>query len=638
VEATAGQRRGTAYKWIALSNTTLGVLMATINSSILIIALPVIFRGIDVNPLANGQTGLLLWVLLGFNVATTVLLVSFGRLSDMFGRVKLYNLGFAIFTVGSVLCAITWSHGEAAEIELIIFRIVQGIGAAFLFSNSAAILTDAFPKDQRGLALGLNQIAAIGGSVIGLVVGGLLAATGEWRWIFLVNVPVGLFGTVWAYIALREIGKPNRSVKIDVWGNLTLAVGITALMIGLTYGIMPFGTHSMGWTSPLVLIGLIGGAALLIAFVFVELYVEDPMFNMSLFKIRAFTAGNLSSLLGSLARGGLMFMLIIWLQGIWLPLHGVSFQNTPLQAGIDTLPQMVGFLIAGPLSGYLSDRYGARYFSTGGMLLSAIGFGLMTTLTADFNYWTFATYLFIIGFGMGLFASPNSAAIMNSVPPKFRGVASGMRATFMNAGMMMSMGIFFTIVITVLSRNLPQALTRGLLAQGLAPAVVHRVASLPPTDSLFAALLGYNPLQSLAGPALTTLSPAHVAIVTGRSFFPSLIGPPFMSGLTAAFWISLGMAVVAAIASWLRGKHFVYDEDAVQAPTQAAASTRDLQLLGLIAVWQARHATSPDASLEDKAKLRRALLLLRATAGGSDMRGGAANPAILRDPGDPGRS
>ncbi|MCY0869044.1 MAG: MFS transporter, partial [Firmicutes bacterium] len=409
MEATAGQKRGTAYKWIALSNTTLGVLMATINSSILIIALPVIFRGIDVNPLANGQTGLLLWVLLGFNVATTVLLVSFGRLSDMFGRVKLYNLGFAIFTVGSVLCAITWSHGEAAEIELIIFRIIQGIGAAFLFSNSAAILTDAFPKDQRGLALGLNQIAAIGGSVIGLVVGGLLAATGEWRWIFLVNVPVGLFGTVWAYIALREIGKPNRSVKIDVWGNLTLGVGITALMIGLTYGIMPYGTHTMGWTSPLVLIGLIGGAALLIAFVFVELYVDDPMFNMSLFKIRAFTAGNLSSLLGSLARGGLMFMLIIWLQGIWLPLHGVSFQNTPLQAGIDTLPQMVGFLIAGPLSGYLSDRYGARYFSTGGMLLSAIGFGLMTTLTADFNYWTFATYLFIIGFGMGLFASPNSA-------------------------------------------------------------------------------------------------------------------------------------------------------------------------------------------------------------------------------------
>lgn len=544
--------RGEHYKWIALSNTTLGILMATLNSSILIISLPVIFNGLNVNPLASNQTSLLLWVLLGFNVATTVFLVTFGRLSDIFGRVKLYNVGFLVFTIGSVLCSITWSKGTSGEMELIIFRIVQGIGGAFLFSNSAAILTDAFPANQRGFALGLNQIAAVGGSVLGLVVGGLLAATGEWRWIFLVNVPVGIFGTIWAYIALHEVKRQAGSHKVDLLGNLTLGFGILGIMLGLTYGIMPYQSHAMGWESPFVITSLIVGVVMLIAFVIVEMIVPEPLFHMNLFRIPAFALGNFANFLSALSRGGLQFMLIIWLQGIWLPLHGVSFEQTPLQAGIDTLPQMVGFLAAGPLSGWLSDRFGARRFATIGMVLTALGFYLLNTLPVDFHYPLFALYLVIVGVGMGLFTSPNSAVIMNSIPVQYRGVGSGMRATFMNAGQMMSMGVFFSIVIADLASKLPSAITSGLNAEGLPAPIVHQVASLPPTASLFAALLGYNPLQSMLPHQVLATLPKHVAsTITGHSFFPNLIGPSFMNGLSLAFIIAFVLSIAAGVASVL---------------------------------------------------------------------------------------
>ncbi|WP_274432840.1 MFS transporter [Alicyclobacillus sp. ALC3] len=615
--ATASiSRRGTAYKWIALSNTTLGILMAAINGTILIIALPVIFKGIQVNPLQGGQTGLLLWVLLGFNVATTVLLVTFGRLSDLFGRVRLYNLGFLIFTIGSILCSLTWSKGLNGEVELIIFRIVQGVGGAFLFSNSAAILTDAFPGNQRGLALGLNQIAGVGGGVIGLVVGGLLAATGHWRWIFLVNVPIGIIGTVWAYVALRELTTRPERHKIDFWGNITLGLGITGIMLGLTYGIMPYKKYTMGWHSPFVITSLVVGVVMLLLFVWIENIVEDPMFYMHLFRIRAFAFGNMSSFFGALARGGLQFMLIIWLQGIWLPLHGVSYTNTPLRAGIDTLPQMVGFLLAGPISGYLSDRFGARLFATGGMVVSAIGFLLLLTLPFNFHYWPFAVYLFIIGCGMGLFASPNSASIMNSVPPRFRGAASGMRATFMNAGQMMSMGVFFSIVIAGLAAHLPHALTTGLTAQGLPAAVVKQAASLPPTMALFSALLGYNPMAHMIPvAALAALPAASYKLLLGKTFFPHLIGAPFMKGLAEAFWISFGLSLAAAIASLFRGRHFVYEEETTpvaRVEDGHAAVLRDLQLLGVLAAWKARDAAKPGASAEDRRKLERALTLLEA--------------------------
>ncbi len=557
------------YKWIALSNTTLGVLMATINQSILIIALPVIFNGLQVNPLAPDQTGLLLWVLLGFNVATTVLLVLFGRLSDIFGRVRLYNLGFLIFTVGSVLASITWSKGTSGEVELIIFRLVQGIGGSFLFSNSAAILTDAFPENQRGLALGLNQVAAISGSIIGLLVGGALAATGHWRFIFLVNVPVGIAGTIWAYIALKEVAKRQAKQHLDLMGNITLTLGLLGVMLGLTYGIMPYHHHSMGWTNPWVIGEFIVGVIALILFVIVELYAEQPLFNLNLFKIWPFTAGNLSGLLSALARGGLQFMLIIWLQGIYLPLHGVSYSQTPLIAGLYTLPQMLGFLVAGPISGMLSDRFGARAFSTLGMVVTAIGFFLFTTLPLDFNPWIFWLYLLIIGIGMGLFASPNTAAIMNALPAAYRGVGSGMRATFNNAGSMLSMGLFFSIMITGLAQKLPLAMQTGLVKHGVPLQGAIAVSHLPPTSSLFAALLGYNPLKNLLQEfgILQKMSAADVHYVIGQKFFPLLIGPPFLHGLSLAFTASLIMSLVAALISVFRGRRYVHiDEATTPAP------------------------------------------------------------------------
>lgn len=548
------------YKWIALSNTTLGILMAAINGTILIISLPAIFRGLHVNPLASGQTSLLLWILLGFNVATTILLVSFGRISDSYGRVRLYNLGFLVFTIGSVMLFLTPSQGLAGEWELTIFRFVQGIGGAFLFANSAAILTDAFPANERGLALGLNQIAAIGGGIIGLIVGGFLSVI-NWRLIFLVSVPVGLLGTIWAYVALRETATTRESPRIDWWGNLTFALGLLGVLLGLTYSILPYGRHVTGWANPFVIDTLVAGIVLLIVFVVMESRTEDPMFQLGLFRSRAFFAGNISGLLAAVARGGLQFMMIIWLQGIWLPLHGVSFANTPLQAGIDTIPQMVGFFVAGPISGKLSDRYGARWFSTGGMVVTAIGFYFLGQLPADFNYWAFAFWIFLIGAGMGLFSSPNTAAIMSAVPARFRGVASGMRATFMNAGMMLSMGIFFTIVITALAAKLPATMASGLGRMGLPPVLVAHLAHLPPMAVLFAALLGYNPLGKLIPAAvLKALPTGRAAMLTSPHFFPRLIATPFMSALQVVFDFAMAMSVVAALASALRGQHYIYEE------------------------------------------------------------------------------
>lgn len=562
MNSVTSQGHSPHYKWIALSNTTLGILMATINQSILIIALPVIFNGLQVNPLASNQTGLLLWVMLGFNVATTVLLVLFGRLSDMFGRVRLYNLGFLVFTIGSILSSLTWSKGTAGEIELIIFRIIQGIGGGFLFSNSAAILTDAFPQNQRGLALGLNQVAAVGGGIIGLLVGGALAATGHWRYVFLVNVPVGLLGTVWAFVALKEVARPPVKKRLDILGNVTLTIGLLGIMLGLTYGIMPYKNHSMGWSNPWVLTGLIGGVIVLVLFVIVEKFTAEPLFDLRLFKIWPFTAGNLTNLLASLARGGLQFMLIIWLQGIYLPLHGVSYANTPLIAGLYTLPQMIGFLLVGPISGTLSDRFGARGFATMGMVVTALGFYLMTTLPLDFNHWVFWFYLFLIGVGMGLFASPNSAAIMNALPAEYRGVGSGMRSTFTNAGSMLSMGLFFSIMIAGLAQRLPDAMKSGLIAHGVPAAAATQVAQLPPTASLFAALLGYNPLQNLLTQfgILGKMPAAQAHYVTGQKFFPLLIGPSFLHGLSLAFTVSLIMALVGAVVSIFRGKRYVHGD------------------------------------------------------------------------------
>jgi MFS family permease len=419
------------YKWLALSNTTIGVLLATIDSTIMLIAMPDIFRGIKLNPLEPGNSFYLLWMILGFLVVTSVLVVSLGRLGDMFGRVKMYNLGFVVYTAASLVLTLDPLTGQAGALWLIIGRIFQGIGAAFLIGNSAAILTDAFPSDQRGLALGINNIAGISGSFIGLILGGLLGAI-DWLLVFLVSVPFGLFGTVWSYLKLKEIGQRHRA-RIDWPGNITFAIGLILVMIGITYGIEPAGGSDMGWTSLTVRSALILGVLFLVAFALIEARHPEPMFRLPLFKIKAFTFGTLSTFLSAVGRGGLMFMLIIWLQGIWLPQHGYSFEQTPLWAGIFMLPLTAGFLLAGPLSGFLSDRLGARYFATGGMIGAAISFILLMQLPIDFNYPEFAAILLFNGLSMGAFAAPNRAAIMNSLPARDRGAGGGMNSTFQNS-------------------------------------------------------------------------------------------------------------------------------------------------------------------------------------------------------------
>ncbi len=559
---------GPRYKWVALSNTTLGMLMATINASIMLIALPDIFRGIGVDPLQPGNTSLLLWLLMGYLVVTAVLVVSFGRLGDMFGRVRMYNLGFGLFAVFSVLLSVTWLHGNAAAWWLIGMRIAQGVGGAMLMANSSAILTDAFPTHQRGLALGLNQVAGIGGSFIGLVLGGILGPL-DWRLVFLVSVPFGVLGTIWSYLKLRELGI-RTAARLDWWGNISFAAGLIAVLAGITYGIQPYGGHTMGWTSPLVLTLLLGGVAVLAAFAVIETRVAEPMFRLSLLRIRPFTAGNLASLLAGLGRGGLMFILIIWLQGIYLPIHGYSFSRTPLWAGIAMLPLTVGFLVAGPVSGYLSDRFGARPFSTGGMIVAAGSFLALEQLPVNFTYWQFAVILLINGLGMGLFASPNRAGIMNSLPPEQRGVGAGMSATFQNSAMVLSIGIFFSLIILGLAGTLPGALLHGLTAQGVPHADAARVAALPPVAIMFAALLGYNPVQTLLGHALAKLPASHAAYLTGHTFFPSLIAAPFEHGLAIAFDFAVAACLIAAVASLLRGGKYVHGAESV--PAAAAGS------------------------------------------------------------------
>jgi MFS family permease len=545
--------RGPSYKWVALSNTTLGVFMATLDASIVIIAMPAIFRGIGLDPLAPGNISYLLWLIMGYLLVTAVLVVALGRLGDIYGRVRIYNLGFGVFSAASLALSLDPLHGSGGALWLIGFRIVQAVGGAMLMANSAAILTDAFPTDQRGMALGVNQIAGLSGQFLGLVAGGLLA-TVDWRAVFWINVPIGIVGTIWSYRSLREIGA-SRPARIDWAGNITFTCGALVLLAGITYGIQPYGGHPTGWSNPLVLAALGCGLVLLAVFALVESRVAEPMFHLALFRIRAFAAGNAAALLTAIARGGLQFMLIIWLQGVWLPLHGYDYADTPLWAGICLLPLTLGFLVAGPISGYLSDRFGARAFATGGLLLMAASFLALLFLPVDFSYPVFAVIVFANGVGQGMFSAPNTSAIMGSVPPERRGAASGMRATFQNSGMALSIGIFFSLMVTGLAGHLPHTLSTGLQAQGVPASVAGPVSSLPPVSTLFAAFLGQNPVGHLLAPSgvLSTLPHANAATLTGTRFFPNLISGPLHQGLTVVFIAAAIMALVAATASLLRG-------------------------------------------------------------------------------------
>jgi len=551
------------YKWIALSNTTLGILMATINGSIVLISLPSIFKGVKINPLDPSNTSYLLWMLMGYILVTAVLVVSFGRLGDIYGRVRIYNLGFVIFTLAAVALSLDPLTGGSGALWLILWRVVQAVGGSMLFANSTAILTDAFPPNRRGFALGLNQVAAIAGTFLGLIIGGILASI-DWHLVFIVSVPFGIIGTIWAYISLHESGTRNPGAKVDWPGNFVFGVGLVALLAGITYGIQPYGGSTQGWGNPWVLAGIIGGIILLIGFVFLELRVKEPMFDMHLFKIRAFAWGNIAGLVASVGRGGLQFMLIIWLQGIWLPLHGYSYESTPFWAGIYLLPLTFGFLISGPLSGTLSDRFGQRTFATTGLLLVAVTFIALLLIPVNFNYWEFAILTFLNGIGSGMFAAPNRTSIMNAVPARARGAASGMTGTFQNAGNSLSIGIFFSLMIAGLATTLPNALFKGLTTHGVAPAFATQAAGAPPVGSLFAAFLGYNPIASIlqAYPGLKQLSAGNVSALTGKTFFPQLISQPFHSGLVIVFITAAILSVIGAVASILAGGKYMHVDTA----------------------------------------------------------------------------
>ncbi len=536
------------YKWIVLSNTTLGILLAAINASIVLISLPAIFRGIGLNPLAPGNVSYLLWMIMGYLVVTAVLVVPFGRLGDMFGRVRIYNLGFVVFTVAAVALSFDPFHLDGGAVWLIAWRVIQGIGGAMLMASSSAILTDAFPANQRGMALGVNMVAAVAGSFLGLLIGGVLS---EWHWqaIFWVGVPIGVLGTIWSVRSLRELGVRTPG-RLDWAGTLTFGVGLTVLLVGITYGIQPYGGASTGWTNPWVLGSIIAGVGILAAFCFIELRVDQPMVDIRLFRSAAFGMGNLAGLMSSVGRGGLQFMLIIWLQGIWLPLHGYSFESTPLWAGIYLLPVTVGFLVAAPVAGTLADRFGARPLTVGGMLLMAASFVALLLIPVNFDYWVFALLVFLNGLGGGIFTAPNTAAIMSSVPAAQRGAASGVRATFFNAGSSLSIGIFFSLMIVGLANSLPSALSSGLQAQGVSASVAHEVANTPPVGSLFAAFLGYNPIGELLEPSGALDAPGvNAEVLTGKTFFPELITEPFHSGLTVVFLAAAVMMLIGAVAS-----------------------------------------------------------------------------------------
>jgi MFS family permease len=579
VGAPAG--RSERYKWIALSNTTLGILMVTINQSILLISLPDIFNGLKLDPLLPSNTSYFLWVFMGFTLVTAVLVVSLGRVGDMYGRVRMYNIGFAVFTFFSILLSVTWMTGTAGALWIIVMRVFQGVGGAFLFANSSAILTDAFPEQERGKAMGINGIAAVSGSFLGLILGGVLGPL-QWHLVFLVSVPFGLFGTFWAYAKLRDNGI-RVPAKIDWVGNAAFAVGLIAVLTGIVYSLLPYGGHPTGWTNPWVLGAIFGGIAVLILFVFLETKVAEPMFRLGLFRLRAFTTGNIAAMLGAMGRGGLQFMLIIWLQGIWLPQHGYSFAQTPLWAGIFMIPLTLGILVMGPIAGFLSDRMGARGLATVGLGISAVTFLLLDTLPMNFSYFWFALYIFLFAVGMGMFFSPNQASVMNSLPPDQRGSGAGMLNTFQNSAQVLSMGLFFTIVTLGLAATMPTHLYQGLTAAGVPGKAAHLVANEPPIGSLFSAFLGFNPIHQLLGPtgALKHLTHSQVAYLTGRSFFPHLIEQPFATGLHLAFDFAAGATVIAMVASALRGKRYVHGQHASISDEIATGAAENAAAVGL---------------------------------------------------------
>ena len=553
-----GKKRGLDYKWVVMINVIMSGLMSSINGSITLISLPAIFNGIHIDPLNSFQY--LLWILMGYSLVTATLMLGFGRLSDIYGRVKLFKIGFLIFTVGSILLYLTPGTGDVGAIEIIAFRIIQAIGAAFLMANGSALLTDAFPVSERGKALGINMVAFMSGQFIGLLLGGILAIY-DWRFVFLVSVPFGLLGTIWSFLKLKEISYRDPNTKIDILGNIVFVASITSILLGITYGLMPYGNDAMGWHNPWVIVSMIIGFVLLAVFPFIENRAENPMFRMDLFKIKMFSYANIAGFLNAMGRGGMMFMLIILLQGIWLPLHGYSYESTPFWAGVYMLPLTLGVVVMGPISGMLSDKYGPRWIATMGMVISAAAFLVLAALPYDFGYLEFGAAIFMMGIGQGMFSSPNTASIMNSVSPKDRGVASGMITTVIMTAFTASMAMFFTIVIVGITQKFPGAMTSSLASIGavqLAPVL----SSIPPTGALFSAFLGFNPvstiLSALPTQFVSTIPQGTLTILTGTTWFPQTLAEAFMPALRMSFYIGAAFCAVGAVLSGLRGANYVH--------------------------------------------------------------------------------
>jgi MFS family permease len=569
---TAGtQGKGIDYKWVALFNVTLSSLMGTINGSIILISLPAIFNGIQLNPMAPDAFQYLIWILMGYGLVTATILLSIGRLADMYGRVRLFRFGFLIFTIGSILLYLTPDKGSTGAMELIVFRLIQAVGGAFTMANGAAIITDVFPAGERGKALGINMVAIMSGQFIGLLLGGVLAVY-HWRYVFLVNVPFAILGTAWSYWKMKEVSFQAPKTSIDIVGNLFFIVGLTSLLVGVTYGLMPYEhdgiTDAMGWNNPLVIATIVLGMLLLVAFPFVESKVKNPMFRLEFFKIRAFAYANLASFTAAIARGGIMFMLILLLQGIWLPLHGYKFEDTPFWAGVYMLPMTLGFIIMGPISGILSDKYGPRWIATAGMALVTLVFIGLSVLPYNFDYWELGVLIFLMGIGNGMFSSPNSSSIMNSVPPQDRGVASGMMSTLMNSAWTLSMAVFFTIVIIGIQKSFPSAIHDSFASLGtsLTPMVqqlADQLAKMSPTNALFSAFLGYNPMSSILGtmdPQMVSAIPKEVSTtLTSSYWFPEMLQKAFMPALRLSFYIGAVLSGIAAILSAMRGQKYIHE-------------------------------------------------------------------------------
>ncbi len=543
------------YKWTVLTNTTLGVIMSSLNANIVMISLPTIFRGLNINPFVHNEFIYLLWILMGYSIVLATVLVTFGRISDIYGRTRMYTLGFIIFTISSILLSLVPDNsGNTGALLIIIFRMVQAVGGGFLMVNSTALLTDAFPVNERGKALGLNQSAFIVGSVLGLIGGGLLAGY-NWHLVFIVNIPFALAGTLWSIFMLKEM-QERKKVRIDYMGNVALAMGLVLISLGFTYALEPYGDSQLGWGNPWVIASFILGILSIAIFLIVERRMENPLFNLSLFRIRPFAFGNLSLFFNSLARGAVSFLVTIWLQGIYLPLHGYAYTETPFWAGVYMIPMMAGMVSIAPISGHLTDKYGARIFATAGMVIVGVSLYLLTLLPYDFNLLEFEAILLLNGIGNGLFASPNTTAIMNSISSRDRGTGNGMRMTFNNIGATISMAVFFSITITIFSQKVPSAMYNAAI-NVVPESVALYLSHLSPSGLLFATFLGMDPLQAIKNSS--SLPPSAIQALSSHTFLPDVIGPPFIDGLRYSLIISLILIAIGAVFSALRGKKFVLD-------------------------------------------------------------------------------